>query len=31
MSTNPVSRVRRSLTDLQDEYESGNKKALEDL
>jgi tyrosinase len=31
MSTHPPLRVRRSITELQDEYASGNKKPLEDL
>ncbi|MGH6672287.1 MAG: tyrosinase family protein [Xanthobacteraceae bacterium] len=31
MSANPTRRVRRSLTDLQDDYSRGNKKPLEDL
>jgi tyrosinase len=31
MSANPVPRVRRSLTDLQNDYENGEKKPLEDL
>jgi tyrosinase len=31
MSTNPAPRVRRSLTDLQNDYQSGNRKPLEDL